>query len=98
VEIVSLTGTIEKIQRASDTTGEISVLYYSEKKKQEIVGTGEVTAETEIMINGAVAKLADLREGDKVRGEVRVVKHKGETAMTALKISVDRPKPVGEGG
>lgn len=97
VEIVSLEGKITRLERTSDTAGTIGVLYYSEKQKQEIMGLGEVTGETEIMINGAIARLADLKEGDRVRGEVRVVKHKGERKTTALKIYVDRPTPVGEG-
>jgi transcription termination factor Rho len=97
IEVVSLEGRIEKVERTSDTTGKISVLYYSDKHKQEVMGVGEVTTATEILINGAVARLADLKEGDKVRGEVRVVKHKGERTTTAIKIYVDRPVPMGGG-
>jgi hypothetical protein len=45
-----------------------------------------------------VGGLADLKVGDQVRGEVKVVKHKGERTTTALKVYVDRPVPLGEGG
>jgi hypothetical protein len=96
-EVVPLTGTIEKIERTGEDTGTISVLYYSEKHQQELIGTGVVTADTEIMINGAVAKLADLREGDHVRGEVRIDKKGGRKTQSALKIYVDRPTPVDHG-
>lgn len=94
-EVVSIDGKIERIKLTSDDTGEISVSYYSEKKGQEVIDTGLVTRETEIMINGAVAKLEDLREGERVRGEVRVDKKGKERQKTALKIYVDRAKPVG---
>lgn len=92
-ELISLEGAIEKIQRNRDGTGEITVLYFSEKHGQEMLGTGLVTSETEIMINGAVAKLADLREGDRIRGDVRVDTKKGKKRQVALKIYVDRPEP-----
>lgn len=98
-EIITLEGKIEEIDATSESTGEITVLYYSEKHKQDMMGTGLITPETEIMINGAMAKLADLREGDRVRGEVRVDKRSGEQTQTALKINVDRAEPTGpEGG
>ena len=97
-EVVPLEGKIEKIKLTSDDTGEISVSYYSEKHRQEVIGTGLVTRETEIMINGAIAGLKDLREGERVRGEVRIEKKGGEKKRIALKIYVDRPKPVGTGG
>lgn len=93
--IVSLEGKVEAIDRISDTEGTITVVYYSEKHEQEISGKGRVTASTEIIINGAQAKLADLREGDHVRGEVRVEKQGGKKTQTVFKITVDRPKPVG---
>lgn len=98
-EIVTLEGKIESIERTTDEVGEITVLYYSEKHQQEIAGIGLVTGETEIMVNGAIGKLRDLREGDRVRGEVRIEEKKGEKHQIAMKIYVDRPMPVGnEGG
>ncbi len=89
---------IEKIDLTSDGRGKITVSYYSEKRKEEVVGEGLVTEETEILINGAVAKLKDLREGERVRGEVRVEKKGREKNQIAIKIFVDRPKPVGGDG
>jgi hypothetical protein len=98
-EVMTLEGTIEKIKLTADDAGEITVTYYSEKHGQEMEGTGLVTPETEIMINGAVAKLKDLREGERVRGEVRIEKENDKKRQIALKIYIDRPKPVGsEGG
>ena len=47
-----------------------------------------------LMIGGAVAKLKDVREGEHVRGEVRVERTRRRTTRTALKIYVDRAQPV----
>src|SRR3989304_1143574 len=77
-EIISLEGKVEKIERTSDNTGKITVVYISDKQKQEMTGTAQVTKETEIMIDGAAATLKDLREGERVRGDVRVEKKGGK--------------------
>lgn len=100
IEIISLEGSVEKVDLRPDGTGTISVWYYNEKAGQETLGTGEVTAETEIMINGAAGKLADIKIGDRVRGDVRLTKTGNERTLTALKIIVERPEPVepSEGG
>jgi len=97
-EIFSLEGKVEKIELTSDTSGMITVAYFSEKQKQEIHGTAQVTKETEVMIDGAAAILKDLRDGDRVRGEVRVEKKAGKKAQTVLKIHVERPKSGASGG
>ena len=95
-EIVSLNGKVEKIDVAS---GLITARYYNAKRDAEIVGTGQVTAETEILINGVASKLADIRVGDRIRGEIRIVNNGEETRRLVLKIHVDRPKhDAGNGG
>ena len=97
-EIISLEGKVEKIERSSDTTGKITVAFFSVKQKQEITGTAQVTKETEIMIDGAAATLKDLREGERIRGEVRVEKKGVKKVQTVLKIHVERPKSGASGG
>lgn len=89
-EVLSLEGRIENIEETGDGTGSVSVLYYNEKQKQDVIGVGLVTPETEIMINGALAKLSDLRAGDRVRGEVRVEGKGAERRQIAIKIRIDR--------
>jgi len=96
-ELMTLEGKIEKIERTSDKTGKLTVLYYNERQKQEMPGTGEVTAETEIMIDGVISTLADLHEGQHVRGEVRVEKKGGRQVQTVMKIKADRAKPTESG-
>lgn len=99
VSFLSLKGKIEKIDRTSDRTGTISVQYYNEKQSKEVIGSAIVTADTEIMINGALAKLSDLREGDRIRGKVRVEKKEGRQTQTVLQMRVTRAEPAPtEGG
>ena len=97
-KVQSLKGKVERIEVNPDGTGRITIVYFSEQQDQEITGTGLVTKETEILINGAVASLSDIREGERVRGEVRIVKNGEERTQVALKIYIDRPKPVGGAG
>lgn len=90
VSLLSLKGKIEKIDRTSDRTGTITVQYFNEKQSKEVLGSAIVTADTEIMINGALAKLSDLREGDRIRGKVRVEKKGGRNTQTVLQMRVNR--------
>ncbi len=93
-EVITLEGKVEKIKVEADGTGEITVLYFSEKHNQEMVGTGTITKETEIMISGALARLKDIRVGEHVRGEVRIQKKREKKERIALKIYIDRAQPV----
>lgn len=88
-EIIALEGKIEKIDAKPDGTGKITVIF-RDKKNIEMPGVGEVTSETEILINGAVAKLSDLKVGERVRGQVKVIKENNERKQIALKISAER--------
>lgn len=92
IEIISLEGRIEKIKRTTDTTGEITVTFFSEKQRQEITGVASVTEETEILLDGAAAKLKDIGEGERIRGQVRVEKKGGQKYNVVLKIQVERAK------
>ena len=54
-----------------------------------------ITILSEIIINGVVSKLEEIKEGERIRGEVRVEKKEGERRQVALKIYVDRATAVG---
>lgn len=95
-QMVPLEGKIEKIKISGDGTGEITVRF-KDKQQQDTVGAGIVTSETEILINGAASKLADLREGERIRGDVRVEKKGEERKQIVVRISVDRSEPVKPG-
>jgi hypothetical protein len=88
-EIITLEGKIEKIDARADGSGRITVVY-RDKKDVEMAGIGEVTSETEIMINGAVAKLSDLKVGERVRGQVKVTKQNNQRKQVVLKITAER--------
>jgi hypothetical protein len=91
-EVIPVDGRIEAIT-VTDTGGTITVTYFNEKQNLELTGTAAVTPQTEIMINGAAAKLSDLRTGESVRGDVQIEKKNDERLLTALKIYADRPIP-----
>ena len=97
-KVLPLEGRIEKIDARSNGTGELTVLYYSEKHKQEILGTAVVTKDTEIMIDGTVSSLKDIREGERVRGEVRIDKKGDERIHTVLKLTIERPRAATSAG
>lgn len=92
-ETLDLEGSIESIKRESDQEGRITISYYNDKLRRDMTGSGEVTPETEILIDGEPATLADLREGDRVRGQVRMEKRRDGKRATAVSIRVERPKP-----
>lgn len=94
-DVLHLAGKVEEVDVNPDGTGELTVLYYSESQQQDVIGTGRVTPETQIIIDGVVSKLQDVRPGDQVRGEVRVEKKGEERKRIALKIYVDRPQQIG---
>jgi hypothetical protein len=48
-------------------TGEVTMLWFNEKKNREVPLTGRVTDETEFFINGRSAKLTDIRIKERVR-------------------------------
>jgi predicted lipase len=96
-QVVTMEGRVEKISLTSDATGEIAVLYRN-KEKQEIIGTATVTNESEVMINGVLGKLADIKEGERIRGEVVVTRNGDKRTQRVLKIYVDRAEPVKPNG
>ena len=92
-DILTLEGKVEKVDVGPNGTGKITVVYFSEKRNQDIVGTASVNRNNEIMINGAVATLEAVRVGEHVRGEVRIEKKGKDKIQTALKIYIDRAQP-----
>jgi hypothetical protein len=91
-ELITLKGRIEKVRRTTDSAGELSVRFFSEKQNQEIVGTAVVGPETRIEKNGNPASLKDLEEGTLVKGQVRVVKEAGQRKFNAVLIQIESPK------
>ena len=86
--IVKLEG---KVTRIDTQRNRVTLEYFSEKHQRDMTDTGEVNDNTEILINGALATLADIRVGEHIRGEVRVEGKGSQRKLTALRIAVDRP-------
>lgn len=94
-KVMTLEGKIESLKLNADGTGELSVLYRSAKKNENVLGTALITPETEVLIDGVVATAKEIRVGERVRGDVRVDKKGGKKTQTVVKIYVDRPKTEG---
>lgn len=94
-KVMTLEGKVEKLDIKADGTGELTVLYYSEKHNQDMLGTALITPETEVLIDGVIATVKEIRIGERVRGDVRVDKKGNKKTQTVVKIYVDRPKTEG---
>lgn len=88
-DLISLNGRVEKIQRITDTSGEITVRFFNEKQNKDMVGTALVTPETRIEKGGQPATFADVQEGLKVNGQVRSFKKDGQREYQAVLIQIE---------
>lgn len=95
-ETLDIEGQITRLVTNEDGTGEIAATFHSQKQNREIEGVALVTAETKILINGKPATLADLREGERIRGQIKSEKVGKTRQYTALTIHADRALPVGD--
>ena len=91
-ELITLKGRIEKVRRSTDSTGELTVRFFSDKQNKEISGTALITPETRIEKNGGPASFQDLQEGTLVQGQVRVEKDAGLSKFKAVLIQIESPK------
>ena len=82
---------IEKIDLAGRR---VTVRFYAEKQKVEQKQTVRVSDATEVMINGALARLEDVREGERARGEVLIEKRNNEVIYTAKRVVILRSEPL----
>lgn len=90
-KVVSLKCVVERIDRQNR---EVTVRFYSEKRDAELTQVVRVTDETEILINGALARLADIKEGERAEGSIRVTKSADATVYTALRVQIKRADPL----
>lgn len=84
---LEMPGTIQKIDLQKRT---VEVMIYSEKQKAELPVTIELTDETEVMINGALAKFEDVRIGETAEGTVLVEKRDGKRHFVATRVKIER--------
>lgn len=71
-------------------TGEVTMLWYNEKKDKEIPLTGRVTDETEYFINGRAAKLTDIRLKERVRVSGYIRGSDMDREYVVVKVEVER--------
>ena len=69
--LITLKAGSKKYAALPDTTGELTVRFFSDKQNQEIVGSAFVTPETRIEKSGAPASLAGPPGRHQVNGQVR---------------------------
>lgn len=84
---LEMPGTIQKIDLQKRT---VEVMIYSEKQKAEMPVTIELTEETEVMINGVLAKFEDVRTGETAEGTVLVEKRDGKRHFVATRVKIER--------
>ena len=82
-----LEGTAEMIDLK---TGKVSMQYFSKKRNEELAVEGRVTDTTEVLINGRLARLEDIRPQE----HVRVTGYKEGKGVNALvvvtKVEIER--------
>ncbi len=88
--IVPLTGKVISIDLKKN---DITVEYQLPKRQEKAVDTARVTDATEIQINGVLGKLADIKVGEHIRGDVQVEGKGDKRVLTVLRIYVDRAAP-----
>jgi hypothetical protein len=88
-------GMIEGVAETIDpNTNQVSMRWYNPKKQADVRISGTVTDQTEILINGRVARLEDIRVGEKVKATGRLIKESGTPQLMATRIEVTRETPL----
>jgi hypothetical protein len=94
-EFRQLEGTAEKLNL---DTGQVALRFFHQKSGTEQVIEGIVNDQTEVLINGRVAKLKDIRLKERVK-VTGYRKGKGADAqMVAVKVEIERPEWIATGG
>ncbi|UCD28622.1 MAG: hypothetical protein JSV03_16325 [Planctomycetota bacterium] len=83
-----------KVSSINLETDVVKMWYYSPKKQKEIELEGTLASDAEILINGVVAPLEDLRVDDRVKVVGRIEKHGDEKKLVATKVDVTRSEKI----
>lgn len=82
--------TIDGVAESIDpSTNQVSMRWYNQKKQQDMKVAGTVTDQTEILINGRVARLEDIKVGEKVKATGRIMKDSGATQLTVIATRIE---------
>lgn len=91
VRTLAVSGTIEEIDLPNRT---VQVSAFVEKLGREETFTVHVTDDTELLINGSLAKVEDVRVGERAEGDIRVIKENGSRKYVALRVQIERAEVV----
>ena len=72
----------------------VKMLWYNKEKQEEIELAGKLDPNADILINGVVAQLADLRVDDRVKVIGRIEKSDGARTLFATQVNVTRPETI----
>jgi len=86
-EYQTITGYALSIDEAS---GKVAMRFYSKKKQLEVELVGTVTAETEVLIDGRVAQLSEIKVGEEVVVTGYREKDGERRRLVATRIEVER--------
>lgn len=81
-----------RVAAINKETGVFEGWFYSKKQKQEIKLPGKLDPNVEIMINGVIATVDDVRIDDQVRVEAKEIKRGEEREFIVTKVEVTRPE------
>ena len=73
-----------------EATSKVSMRYYNKKKQVSMTLEGTVTPNTEILINGRVAQLGEIKSGEQVVVTGYTEKTAGQRKLVAMKVEVQR--------
>lgn len=94
-EFRQLEGTAEKLNL---DTGQVALRFFHKKSGSEQIIEGIVNDQTEVLINGRVAELKDIRLKERVK-VTGYRKGKGsDVQMVAVKVEIERPEWIETGG
>jgi len=91
---VTLLGTVEEIEKIDASTARVEISYYSEKYNQERTDWVIVTPQTEILINGELARLDDVKIGERAEGTAIVTSEGDKRVITVKRVRIERAEPI----
>ena len=86
-EYRTISGTVLSVDEA---TGKVAMLFFNKKKQMEMKVEGTVTAQTEILINGRVAQLSEVKTDERVVVTGYIEKDGARKRMVATRVQVER--------
>lgn len=94
-EFRQIEGTAEKLDLA---TGEVALRFFHKKSGKEQILSGMVTDQTEVLINGRVAELKDIRLQERVKVTGYKKGSGARAQLVAVKVEIERPEWIETGG